>query len=88
MKKEVDKNEKQLLKDIETLESDNDLLTANLQLLLDKKKELQVIRENKIKGQQVRSKLQWLKEGEKPTKYFCNLENKNFIEKTVKKLQE
>ena len=87
LKKEVDKNEKQLLKDIETLESDNDLLTANLQLLLDKKKELQVIRENKIKGQQVRSKLQWLKEGEKPTKYFCNLENKNFIEKTVKKLQ-
>ena len=23
----------------------------------------------------------------KPTKFFCNLENKNFIEKTVKKLQ-
>ena len=38
LKKEVDKNEKQLLKDIETLESDNDLLTANLQLILDKKK--------------------------------------------------
>ena len=63
------------------------MLTENLQLLLDKKKELQVIRENKIKGQQVRSKLQWLKEGEKPTRYFCNLENKNFVEKTVKKLQ-
>ena len=39
LKKEIDKHEKQLLKDIETLESDNDLLTANLQLLLDKKKE-------------------------------------------------
>ena len=38
LKKEIDKNEKQLLKDIETLESDNDLLTANLQLLLDTKK--------------------------------------------------
>ena len=56
-------------------------------LLLDKKKELQKIRENKIKGQQIRSKLQWLKEGEKPTKFFCNLENKNFVEKTVNKLR-
>ena len=70
LKKEVDKNEKQLLKDIETLESDNDLLTANLELLLDKKKELQVIRENKIKGQQVRSKLQWLKRRWKANQVF------------------
>ena len=38
LKKEIDENEKQLLKDIETLESDNDLLSANLQLLLDKKR--------------------------------------------------
>ena len=38
LKKEIHKNEKQLLKDIEILESVNDLLTANLQLLLDKKK--------------------------------------------------
>ena len=36
----------------------------------------------------VRSKLQWLKEGKKPTRYFCNLENKYFVEKTVKKLQK
>ena len=87
LKKENDKNEKQLLRDIETLESDNSLLTSNIQLLMDKKRELQKIRENKIKGQQVRSKLQWLKDGEKPTRFFCNLENKNFVEKTVKKIQ-
>ena len=31
--------------------------------------------------------MQWLSEGEKPTRYFCNLENKHFIEKTIKKLQ-
>ena len=35
----------------------------------------------------VRSRLQWLHEGEKPSKFFCNLENKNFIEKTIKKIQ-
>ena len=86
IKKEVNRNEKELLNDIETLESNDNLQNFN-SLLLDKKKQLQKIRENKIKGQQIRSKLQWLKEGEKPTKFFCNLENKNFIEKTVKKLQ-
>ena len=36
-KKEINKNEKQLLRDIETLESDNSLLTSNIQLLMDKK---------------------------------------------------
>ena len=31
--------------------------------------------------------MQWLQEGEKPSKYFCNLENKNYIEKTIRKLK-
>ena len=31
--------------------------------------------------------MKWLVEGEKPSSYFCNLENKNFLEKTIKKLK-
>ena len=59
----------------------------NTELLQDKKKELEEIRNKKVKGNMVTSRMQWLHQGEKPSKFFCNLENKNFIEKTVKKVQ-
>ena len=77
--------EKTLLNDIETLEASES--QSNTDLLEDKKKELEEIRNNKLKGNMVRSRLQWLHEAEKPSKFFCNLENKNFIEKTIKKTQ-
>ena len=38
-------------------------------------------------GDQIRSRVQWLDQGEKPTKYFCNLENKNYVEKTIRNIQ-
>ena len=56
-------------------------------MLLDKKAELESIRSKKLEGQLVRSRLQWLKDGEKPSKYFSNLEKKNCIEKTIKKVR-
>ena len=31
--------------------------------------------------------MQWLKDGERPWKYLSNLENRNFIEKTIKKVK-
>ena len=40
-----------------------------------------------MRGVLVRSRAQWIQEGEKPTKYFCNLENKNFVSKTMLKLK-
>ena len=39
-----------------------------------------------MKGHLVRSKSQWTAEGEKPTKYFCALEHKKYVDKTIKKL--
>lgn len=44
------------------------------------------MRQNKIKGQYVRSRTQWIEEGERPTNFFCNLETQNFVNKTIKKL--
>ena len=35
----------------------------------------------------IRSRIQWLQDGEKPTKHFCNLENKAYTEKTMKKVK-
>ena len=34
----------------------------------------------------VRSRITWLDEGEKPTRFFCALENKNDLNKTIKKI--
>ena len=86
-KKNFSKIENQLISDIETLEAQEPNCTANSTLLLDKKAELESIRSKKLKGHIVRSRLQWLQDGEKPSKYMSNLENKNFIEKTIKKVR-
>ena len=34
----------------------------------------------------IRSRARWIEEGEKPSKYFCNLESRNFLNKTIKKI--
>ena len=75
----------QLVKDIETLEMSN--TSQNLQLLLDKKAELETLTQHKMKGVMVRTRISWLKDGEKPSKFFCNLENRHFVEKTMKQIK-
>ena len=35
----------------------------------------------------IRARLQWLHDGEKSSNFFCKLENKHYVEKTMKKLQ-
>ena len=57
-------------------------------LLNDKREELEDLRRDKIKGQLTRTRLQWLNEGEKPTSFFCNLERKQYIEKTIRKIKK
>ena len=51
------------------------------------KQELNRIYENKGKGSIVRSKARWIEQGEKPTKYFFNLEKRNYNHKIVKVLR-
>ena len=36
----------------------------------------------------IRSRIQWLHEGENPTKYFLTLKKRNYLEKTVKRVQD
>ena len=52
------------------------------------KRELEQLRKKKIEGIAVRCRTTWINEGEKPTHYFCNLENRNFINKTVSFLEK
>ena len=83
MKKRMEAKEQQLVKDIETIEESVSGFSTDL--LSDKKSELENLRSIKMKGKIVRSRLQWLQQGKKPSRFFMNLENKNFVEKTIKK---
>ena len=52
------------------------------------KLELEEIRSERMKVQWVRSRSQWNIEGERPSKYFCSLETKNYLSKTIKRLKK
>ena len=80
-----------LEKEIEWLEQEinyNLLCTGynNMQLLEQKKNNLINIRRNKIEGAMLRSKCRYQDLGEKPSKYFFNLENRNYTSKVINKL--
>ena len=43
-------------------------------------------RRRKMNGVKLRGKAKWVDESEKVTRYFCNLENRNFISKCMPSL--
>ena len=53
----------------------------------DLKMELQSIYEEKGRAAIFRSKCRWVKKGERPTKYFFNLEKRNYNRKTITELR-
>ena len=52
------------------------------------KKELQQIYENKGEAAKFRSKCMWAEKGERPTKYFFNLEKRNYSRKVISELED
>ena len=54
---------------------------------MDKQLELENLTKIKVDGEQIRSRHQWRKQGKNNLNFFCNLENKNFIENTIKSVQ-
>jgi hypothetical protein len=63
--------------------------TATLDLIGTKKKShLKILRQEKLRGCYIRSKMQWAEEGEKPFFFifFINIETKNVKNKTIPKL--
>ena len=85
------RSRKKIEKDINNLEAklkpntrDNIDLLENIQALKD---ELQRIRQEKIKRAIIRAKAEDYYNFEKPTKYFCNLEKRNYINKVVHRLR-
>ena len=85
-KKLILANEKRLIADIENIEKSG--LDHGLSgILEDKKTELETIRNERMQGVALRARVEWLQNGEKPSKYFCSLEKQNYIEKTIKRIK-
>ena len=85
-KREKQATIKAITKEIERLES-SEVIDENLyDQILIKKEQLKSLREEELWGALIRSKVRWIEEGEKPTKYFCNLESRHFISKRMSSL--
>ena len=59
-----------------------------LSRLKDCNQELESLRSENLNGTLIRSKARWIENGEKPTKYFLNLEKRNFINKQMVKMEK
>ena len=77
--------ETKLIEEIQVLESEENI---NYELVENKRKELYTIRQIKMKGVKIRSKARWINDEEKVTKYFCNMENRNYISKCMNSLRK
>ena len=89
-KKKQKLKETELLKQIKLLETilsgDTSVHTILSEILDEHKRQLENIRNEKMKGILLRSRANWIEHGEKPSKYFCSLEKRNFINKNVTKV--
>jgi hypothetical protein len=52
-------------------------------LLEETRHNLEQLKQRKLDGMMVRSRVQWIQEGEKPSHYFCSLEKCNFLNKRM-----
>ena len=64
----------------------NCISMEDILVLNDKKEKLQEIRKVKLEGVMLRSRCRYEDLGEKPTKYFLNLESRNYQEKVINNL--
>ena len=88
LKKSRNEKYKELEENISHLEGEvrNNFQNGNEALLSKlsiQKKELEKLKEEEIKGVQIRNRIQWYEEGEKPTNYFCHLESRNYSNKLI-----
>ena len=85
-KKSQSSLERSIIQEIEKLES-SPITDDTIKTLDIKKENLETIRNEKLRGHIIRSRVQWLNEEERPSRYFCSLETRSYIEKTVKKIK-
>ena len=89
-KRKQNSEENKLSKEIKVLEETlKDNLNNNgwINELKEKNDQLEEIREHKLKGALIRSRWQQSNMREKPSNFFFNLENKNYISKHIRELK-
>lgn len=81
---------KQLTENIRKLEEelDKDPSQDILEQYTIDKHELECIHESYTAGAMLRSKAQWVEQGEKNTQYFLNLEKRNYNQKCIRKITD
>ena len=84
--KERNKVEQTLIENIRSIE--NNLEENKIENLENLKTQLNDIWHEKLKGHVIRSRAKHIDQGEKPTKYFCGLEQHNYISKTISKIEK
>ena len=86
LKKMDNNNEKAIENEIKVLENSTSNIESNYDKITNLKTELQTIREKRLRGTLIRSRARWVEEGEKPSRYFLNLENRNFVSKRMRSI--
>ena len=81
----IEDKETKLLEEIQVLENEENI---SYELVENKRKELYTIGQIKMEGVKIKSKARWINDGEKVAKYFCKMENRNYICKCMKKLRK
>ena len=81
LKKKEREKEKDLEHAISIMEKESQ--EDNYDRIIELKEELQEIRGKRMRGMLIRSRARWIEDGEKASKYFCNLENRNFVSKRM-----
>ena len=84
-KRERLREEKELVEEINRLEKElSENPSADIKENLQEKQTcLEHLREVAIKSIMIRSRARWVEQGERPTSYFCNLEKRNYCNKTL-----
>ena len=84
-KRKEKKREKELITEIDTLSED---MQQNIERIEILNIELTGLREERIKGAQIRARSLKLNEGEKPSSYFLSLEKANYINKSMLEIHD
>ena len=87
-KKKTQEKGESLLKDIKLFEEKESKTETDIKHIAEKYKELVSLRKKTMEGVLLRSKARWVAEGEKISKYFCNLEKRHYVSKQMIKLTQ
>jgi hypothetical protein len=86
-KKKSNRKLKSLEESLQKFEEERDESGIDTEEAKKIREEIDIIQEESTKGAMIRCKVRWYEEGEKSTKYFLNLEKRNYSRKVISRLK-